>query len=259
MRQYLDIGLNLMSSQFAGREEEISAGAALQGVDFIITGSDPESSLRAAEYAAAHPGSHFTAGVHPHAASSCKEDTIERLRALQARPGAVAVGECGLDYDRMYSPMETQKYWFERQIELAEECKKPLFLHEREAFRDFAEILERHPGAASRAVVHCFTGSRRAALRYLELGCYIGITGWICDKRRNEDLLDAMEVIPPERLMAETDAPYLLPRGIRGLKNPNRPENIRYVVARMAEAVGLPEEEMRRIVLKNAETFFGLP
>jgi TatD DNase family protein len=141
---------------------------------------------------------------------------------------------------------------------LAEELGLPLFLHERSAAEDFTKILSGHPEAAKRAVVHCFTGDRATVEKYLELGCMIGITGWVCDDRRNAELLDALEVIPAERLMAETDGPYLLPRGIKGLKNPNVPENIIYVVRKLAEVKGIEEEELRKNILENTMRFFGI-
>lgn len=256
---YIDIGLNLFSKQFAGQEDEIVTRAAQQGVGIIITGSSEHSSAQAASYVKKHPGIYATAGVHPHDAKSCDKLTIEHLRKLlQSSAQMVAVGECGLDYDRMFSPKDVQLKVFEQQIELAEELNKPLFLHERDAAEDFAEILKRHKDICSRAVVHCYTGTKATAERYLELGCRIGITGWVCDDRRNGDLLEALKVIPVERLMAETDGPYLLPRGIKGLKNPNLPENIVYVVRKIAEVKGVEEDELKRTLLENTRKFFPL-
>lgn len=257
--KYIDIGLNLFSKQFAGQEDEIVTRAAQQGVGMIITGSSEHSSAQAADYVKKHPGIYATAGVHPHDAKSVDKLTIDHLRKLmQSSDQMVAVGECGLDYDRMFSPKDVQLRVFEQQIELAEELNKPLFLHEREAAADFTEILKRHKAICPRAVVHCYTGTRATAEQYLELGCMIGITGWVCDDRRNGDLLEALKVIPVERLMAETDGPYLLPRGIKGLKNPNVPENIVYVVKKIAEVKGVEEEELRLRILDNTKRFFAI-
>lgn len=255
--EYIDIGLNLFCDQFRGKEDTIMENAAKNGVGIIITGSSYQSSMSAAEYVSSHPGVYCTAGVHPHAAKTCTDKVIDSFRALLDRPDVVAVGECGLDYDRMFSPREVQLEWFERQIELAEETGKPLFLHERSAEDDFYDILSKHPDVCGRAVVHCFTGKRKTAKRYLSLGTMIGITGWICDDRRNADLLDAVKVIPPDRLMAETDAPYLMPR-IKGLKNPNVPENIKYVVGRIAKEKCASENALRQILLNNTRRFFGI-
>lgn len=269
--KFMDIGVNLFSSQFAGREREIAERAAESGVGVIITGSSLRSSRQAAEFAevynkereAGNEKTRFpvysTAGVHPHDAKHCDEDTIAELRkTLTGHASAIAVGECGLDYDRMFSPAEVQRLWFERQIALAEELELPLFLHERAASEDFSAILAGHPDACRRAVVHCFTGTRKEAERYLELGCMIGVTGWVCDERRNGDLLEALQSIPAERLMAETDAPYLKPRGIKGLKGSNVPENIRYVVERIASEKHMETEKLAEILLNNTRRFFGI-
>ncbi len=255
--EYIDIGLNLFSEQFKGKEDIIMENAAKNGVGIIITGSSYQSSMTAAEYVKAHPDVYCTAGVHPHAAKTCTDKVIDEFRTLLEHPNVVAVGECGLDYDRMFSPKEVQLEWFERQCELAEETGKPLFLHERSAEDDFYDILSKHPGLCSKAVVHCFTGSRKTAQRYLSLGVMIGITGWICDDRRNADLLEAIRIIPPERLMAETDAPYLIPR-IKGLRNPNVPENIKYVVSRIAKEKCASENALKKILLDNTKRFFGI-
>ncbi len=259
MYKYIDIGLNLFSEQFAGREDETVRRAADKEVGMIITGSSERSSRKASAYVKDKEGIYATAGVHPHDAKSWTGETADKLRQmLKSSANMVAVGECGLDYDRMFSPKEKQLYVFEEQIKLAEELDLPLFLHERDAAEDFAQILGRHRDICKRAVVHCYTGDKATALRYLKLGCMIGITGWVCDERRNAGLLDALDIIPPERLMAETDGPYLLPRGIKGLKNPNVSENIVYVVRKLAEVKGIDEEKLREILLANTRSFFGI-
>jgi len=256
--RYIDIGLNLFSRQYAGCEDEIVSAAAAAGVGIIITGSGERSSAQAERYVREHKGIYATVGVHPHEASSFGPDMPKRMESwIRNNPGIVAVGECGLDYDRMYSPKEAQLRAFEAQAELAEGLEKPLFLHEREASEDFLGILKRHAGICRRAVVHCFTGDRKTAESYLELGCMIGITGWVCDERRNADLLDALKGIPEERLMAETDGPYLKPR-IKGLKDPNRPEYIVHVIRKIAECKETDEEELRIRILKNTKEFFGI-
>ena len=254
----IDIGLNLFSKQYAGREDEIVSSTAAAGVGIIITGSSEKSSEQAQLYVREHEGIYATVGVHPHDAKSFTKDTASHLHSwICENEKIVAVGECGLDYDRMYSPKDVQLEVFEKQLSLAEELKKPLFLHERSASEDFAKILKRHSSVCERAVVHCYTGDRETAEEYLELGCMIGITGWVCDERRNAELLDALTVIPKERLMAETDGPYLKPR-IRGLKDPNRPEYIVHVVRKIAEVKGLEEETLRLQLLKNTKEFFGI-
>ncbi len=259
---YIDIGTNLFCEQFAGKEEKIIEGAFKGKCGMIITGSSLKSSLEAVKYISGRKDElplFSTVGIHPHAARTFSEDVPSKMRTMiEKNPFVVAVGECGLDYDRMFSPKEDQIKAFEKQLDLALELDKPVFLHEREAADDFYDVLKNFPSLCKKAVVHCYTGSRKDAERYLNLGCKIGITGWVCDDRRNADLLDALEAIPAESLMIETDAPYLLPRGIKGLKNPNVPENIRYVCDKVAVLKKMDREEFRKKVFENTVLFFGL-
>ena len=251
----IDIGVNLFCPQFAGREEEIIADAGSAGIGVILTGGDPETSARSLAFAEGRDGVFATAGIHPHDADG---GGVDAIRALLASFHPAAIGECGLDYDRMYSTRENQLAVFDALLGLSEETNLPLFLHERAAHRDFIDLLKAHPSCAERAVVHCFTGTAEEALRCLRIGCCIGVTGWVCDERRNQDLLEALKVIPADRLMAETDAPYLLPRGLR-LKNPNLPVYLPHVIRRLAQEKGMEEEAMQELLLATTLRFFSLP
>ena len=257
-RLYIDIGLNLICRQFEDSEEQIVTEAEENGVGVILTGSSLKSSIKSFEFCKTHEGVYFTAGVHPHDAKTFENSTRKKLLSLLLEKKCVAVGECGLDYDRMYSPKDEQLSAFECQLELAREVDKPLFLHERSAVSDFYSLIREYD-FGSRQVVHCFTGDPETADRYLNLGCMIGITGWICDNRRNAELLEAVKLIPDDRLLVETDAPYLLPRldGIK-LKNPNVPSNVKYVVQKLAEVRSQDEEELRIKVLENTKRLFGI-
>ena len=167
-------------------------------VEIIIVndGSKDDTPCIAEEYASKYPGTLFsTSGVHPHDAKTCNGHTMFELEKISKNDCVVAIGECGLDYNRNYSPQPVQRKWFEKQIELAEELNMPLFLHDRESYDDFAKIMKKHKQIASNSVVHCFTGTKYEAEDYLDLGCYIGITGWICDERRNDDLLKAIKIV----------------------------------------------------------------
>lgn len=257
--KYIDIGVNIFDKQFSGKVEEIAIDAKNNDIAMIITGSSMKSSTLASDYIAGKKNIFSTAGIHPHAARTCSENTITELRKLIVNnPGIVAVGECGLDYDRMFSPKDVQKKYFEYQIILAEELDKPLFLHERAAAEDFYHILSRHKNICNRSVVHCFTGDASTVMKYLDLGCYIGITGWICDERRNHDLLEALKYIPIERLMIETDAPYLTPRNINGLSRTNIPSNIKYILSEIAKHKNMEEELLGVEIYKNTKAFFKL-
>ncbi|MDR1899863.1 MAG: TatD family hydrolase [Treponema sp.] len=234
----IDIGINLMNPAFDRDREAVIERAAAEGVaPLVITGSSVESSAAALDFAAGYnrenaagPGRrgkvYAAAGVHPHNARHWKTETAETLRGLFARDWAVAAGECGLDYNRNFSSPPDQRRCFEAQLRLAAECHLPLFLHERDAFEDFSSMLGSFRRGEGRAVVHCFTGTERELDRYLELGCYIGITGWICDERRGAHLLPLLKKIPPDRLLLETDAPYLMPRNLPLASIPPPPASI---------------------------------
>ena len=200
-----------------------------------------------------------TAGIHPHAADDAADEDLERIEEIiLSNPKIVAVGECGLDYDRMYSTKENQLYYFKKLIALGEKLKKPLFLHERDAEEDFISCFAGHEDICRRSVVHCYTGNKEMAEVLLDMGFSIGITGWICDERRAEALREAVKIIPLDRILLETDAPYLTPRGIPGLKRTNVPQNIVYVARALAHYMGVSEEDVIRHAKVNTERIFGL-
>lgn len=258
----IDIGVNLCDASFAVDLPEVMTRAAKAGVTrMVITGTTAERSAEAADLARRHPGVLWsTAGVHPHHAKDCDESTIDTLRALASRPEVVAIGECGLDYNRNFSPAEQQRQWFEAQVELACELQMPLFLHERDATEDELVILRRHRDRFPRAVIHCFTGDADALRAYRDLDLHIGITGWICDERRGGHLHGLIKEIPLDRLMLETDAPYLLPRTIRPRPKSrrNEPCNLPYVLGTVAECLGASESEVAVATSATAEEFFDL-
>ena len=257
-----DIGANLTHSAFRDDLDAVLGRAHGAGVTaIVVTGTTVEESRRAAALAERHPGRlHATAGVHPHHARECGPDTIPALRALAAQPAVVALGECGLDFNRNYSPHPDQERWFVAQLELACELAKPLFLHSRDAHPRFAEILQAHRGRLPRAVAHCFTGGRDELRAYLDLGLYVGVTGWICDERRGALLLELVREIPRDRLVVETDAPYLTPRDLHPQPRArrNEPAFLPHVVRRIALALGRPADEIAAETARNARELFGL-
>ena len=258
-----DIGANLAHDSFDDDRAAMMQRAADAGVaTIIVTGSSDDSNVRAAELAEAHPGVLYsTAGVHPHHASDYSDASDELIRSLVMKDVVVAVGECGLDYFRNFSPREAQLDAFRRQLEIARDTGLPVFLHQRDAHDDFVEVLEPAlPGIAD-AVAHCFTGEGESLREYLAMGLYIGITGWICDERRGKHLHDIVAVIPDDKLLIETDAPYLLPRSIepKPKTRRNEPMYLREVLKIVAEARGQSEEHVARITTENAKRFFRLP
>ncbi|CAM3508709.1 putative RNA 2'-phosphotransferase [Saccharibacillus brassicae] len=261
-RQTIDIGVNLMHRSFGSDRERVVEAAAEAGVTpLILTGTSVRSSQAAAEYARAYPGRLYaTAGVHPHDAKSCDAHTLQALRELAAGGEVVAIGECGLDYNRDFSPRDVQREVFAQQIGLAAELALPLFLHERDAHADFARLLREHRPENVPAVVHCFTGSGEELRAYLEMGLHIGITGWICDERRGRHLRELVRLIPPDRLMIETDAPFLTPRDLRPKPKDgrNEPAFLPHIAAAVAECTGRSAESVMDQTTETAKIFFNI-
>ncbi len=263
LREVVDIGVNLTHRSFDRDRDAVITRAVAAGVTtLVITGTSVPDSQRAAELAR-HAQSFATAGVHPHHAKDCDTHTIEALRVLAADPAVVAIGECGLDFNRDLSPRDVQERWFEAQLELAAEVALPVFLHERDASERMIAILTKHRARLVGGVVHCFTGTRAAVERYLALDLHIGITGWICDERRGASLVDAAGAIPLDRLMVETDGPFLLPRAylppspkpLDGRRN--EPAFLPAVVAGIARATGRDELEIATESTRTARRFFA--
>ena len=259
----VDIGANLTHDSFdADRAVVIQRAQAAGVAQLVVTGATRQGSRDALALATQMPSVLFaTAGVHPHHASEYDDQVDQDLRELTRSDTVVAVGECGLDYFRNYSPRPDQIGAFERQIDIAAETKLPLFLHQRDAHDDFLRIIGPRMPDLSRAVAHCFTGGEIELRAYIELDLYIGVTGWICDERRGMHLRDIAKLIPDDRLMLETDAPYLLPRTIRPKPKSrrNEPAFLPEVLRVVAESRGQTEEHVARITTQNASQFFSLP
>ena len=260
--EFIDIGLNLMHKSFnKDREELIENGKKVGVSKAIITGSSLSSSIDAANYASKYPNTLYsTCGVHPHDAKTCNEETIPQLEELAKEDCVVAIGECGLDYNRNFSPQSVQRKWFKEQLQLAEKLDMPVFLHDRESYEDFSKILRQFPTVAQKSVVHCFTGDKYEVEDYLSLGCYIGVTGWICDERRGDKLREAVKLIPPEKLMIETDAPFLIPRDLnpKPKKHRNEPKYLPHILNRIALEMNLDSDTLGIRVLKNTKEFFKI-
>ena len=258
----IDIGANLGHESFRPDFDAVLDRARAQGVAEIgVTGASAGGSRAAHELARSHPGFlHATAGVHPHHAHEYDDATDALLRELASMPHVKAVGETGLDYFRNFSPRPAQRAAFERQLAIAIECGKPLFLHQRDAHADFIACMDAVRGRIGLAVVHCFTGERAELEDYLARDFHIGITGWICDERRGAHLRDLVGLIPADRLMIETDAPYLLPRDLvpRPAHRRNEPMYLAHVCAAVAAARGEPVEQTAALTTANARRFFGL-
>jgi TatD DNase family protein len=260
--ELIDIGVNLAHRRFAADRDAVIARALAAGVRaMVITGTSTQASRDARALATSHRGTLWsTAGIHPHEARHATPDAIAELRALAAHPEVRAIGECGLDFDRMFSSREDQERAFAHQLALAADLGLPVFLHERSAHDRFIALLREQRSRLPAAVVHCFTGTAAELDAYLALDLHIGITGWICDERRGLPLRALIPRIPPGRLMIETDAPFLLPRDLptRPAHGRNEPAFLPHILTAVARAAGRPAAAVAAETTSTARTFFGI-
>jgi TatD DNase family protein len=261
--QLIDIGANLTHDSFDHDRDAVLQRAREAGVvQMVVTGASREHSPLALKLAKQHPGELFaTAGVHPHHASEYTAECDAEMRALHAHAEVVAVGECGLDYFRDFSPRPSQRRAFELQLQIAVETRKPLFLHQRDAHADFMSMMRNFDGRLGPAVVHCFTGTREELFDYLDQDWHIGITGWLCDERRGQHLRELVRHIPANRLMIETDAPYLLPRTVKPAPahRRNEPFYLAHIVEELARDRGEAVAVTAAASVATSRAFFRLP
>ncbi|MEL0628031.1 TatD family hydrolase [Psychromonas aquatilis] len=258
----IDIGVNLTNSRFDKDLATVIEQAKQAGLtNLIVTGTNIEESEQALTLSKKYPEFLYcTAGVHPHDASSMGKQALTKLRSLLAQPEVKAVGECGLDFNRNYSTPQEQEEAFIKQLELAVELQLPVFMHERDASARFIELVTPYIKQLPSAVVHCFTGTESELAHYLALDLHIGITGWICDERRGQHLLDIVKMIPDDRLMIETDSPYLLPRSMRPKpkSSRNEPKYLPYIAKTIAEARQQDLQSLLVNTQKTSNRFFNL-
>lgn len=272
MNGLVDIAGNLTNKAFREDLSAVLARAVKAGVSgVVVAGVSTTTSRRGWEMAMDLRGSSVhspapvlvaTAGIHPHHASQASPEALDEIAELARREHVVAVGECGLDYNRKFSAPDAQRKAFEAQLEIAAELKKPVYLHERDAHEDFARILERWRSKLVKgAVVHCFTGTRSILDRYLEMDLHIGFTGWLCDERRGKHLLDIVRQVPRGRMMVETDCPYILPRDLPSHERPrdgrNEPAFVVHVAKAIARERGESFEDLTAHTTRTARDFFG--
>jgi TatD DNase family protein len=260
--ELIDIGVNLTHDSFDADRDAVVSAAQRAGISrFIVTGTTIDASEAALMLAGEYSGQMFsTAGIHPHHATEFDTSSAERLAELSEHPLVVAIGECGLDYFRNFSPPDAQRHAFEGQLAIAAQTRLPVFLHQRDAHDDFIAMLAEFRTELRGGVAHCFTGNRRQLEENLELGLHIGVTGWVCDERRGHELAQAVPHIPLDRIMLETDAPYLLPRNIHSKPKSrrNEPQMLIHVLRRVAELLRIDEQELAAVSTRNAERLFGL-
>ena len=259
----IDIGVNFTNKRFDKDRTSVIERAKINGVNaFLVTGTNISESQKALSLCQEYPDYlSCTAGVHPHDADHVSSDYLEKLTLLAKNNQVKAIGECGLDFNRNFSAPEQQVKVFQQQIDLAVELEMPLFLHQRDAFEPWLALLKPALDKVPAMVSHCFTGSEQELKTCLAANMYIGITGWLCDERRGQELRDIIKYIPLNRLMLETDAPYLTPRTIRPKpkSSRNEPSYLSYVVTTYAEITGIARQEIIEQSTANAQKVFGLP
>ena len=263
---YIDIGINLTNKQFHNEAAEIIENAVNAGVgQMILTGTSVSNSEQSFNLAKKYPQNLWaTAGIHPHDAKHFDGESISKLKKLLAESHVVSVGECGLDFDRDFSPRPVQEKCYEAQLQLAVEVQKPLFLHERAAFARFNAITDNFDGKLPKAVVHCFTGTLREAKIYLDKGFYLGFTGAITDVRRFEHLQEVVKYTPLDRLLIETDSPYMLAKNVpknlltKHHERRNEPAFLPFVAQAVAQFKGISLAEAAEQTTQNAKDLFGI-
>ena len=239
--------------KFNADRDEVLSSLEKSGVCGVIDcGCDFDSSLRAIELSEKYDFVFAAIGIHPHEAADAGKGDLEKLKALYSKEKVVAVGEIGLDYHYDFSPRETQLEFFEKQLILANELSLPVIVHDREAHEDTLNLLKKH---RPKGVVHCFSGSAEMAKELLKLGYYLSFTGVITYKnaRRAEEVI---RIVPDDRIMIETDSPYLAPVPNRGKRNDSR--NVRFVAEKIAEIKEMPVEEVIRQTRENGKRFYGI-
>ena len=225
----------------------------------MVVGTDAASSRRAVEIADRYPHVLAAVGLHPHEASDCGEDILDDLRTLARHPKVRAWGEIGLDFNRMRSPRPVQEEAFIHQLEIARALGLPMIFHERDSQGRFLQIIRNRWGSHDRGVVHCFSGSEAELEAYLDLGLHIGITGILTHKERGAPLRRMAPRIPDQRLLLETDAPYLTPSPERNKYRRNEPAFLRSVLLKLAQVRRQEPAELAAALWSNTCTLFGVP
>jgi TatD DNase family protein len=262
----IDIGVNLSNSRFDKDIEQVIERAHSAGVErLILTGTSVEESQAVVAICERFDNQFSgmlwaTVGIHPHDAKTLSPSNLAALRELATHQYVVAIGETGLDFHRTLSTEKQQEKSFEAHIELAIELKMPLFLHERDAAPKQIEMLKSYRDNICNGVIHCFTGDKKTLFRYLDMDLHIGITGWVCDERRGQELQKIVKNIPLDRLMLETDAPYLTPRNMptKPKNGRNEPAFLAHVLSGIAAVRAENIDEIATTTTATAIKFFGL-
>ena len=261
MAGFVDIACNFTHDSFKDNLEEVIANAELEGVERFVLLCASLNDLKPIKIIQKKsPEKYFvSAGIHPHHATEIREINYDDLLAKLCSINPNVIGETGLDYFRNISPPDVQRKSFKMHIEIAKELNLPLYLHQRDSHKDFINIIKENRNNFPKFVVHCFTGTQEELNDYLDLGAYIGLTGWICDAKRNIELRKSIKNIPIDRMMIETDCPYLIPKNLpnKPKKNINEPKYLPHIANEIAELIGMKIEELKLATRSNAIEFFS--
>ena len=249
---YFESHAHYDDDRFDDDRDELLSSFPTEGIDYAVnSSSDMESSKASVALAEKYPFFYASVGVHPHEVSKMKEEDIETLRELSKHPKVVALGEMGLDFYYDLSPRDEQRYWFRRQLALAKELDMPVIIHSRDAAQECFDIIKE--SGVHKGVIHCYSGSAQMAKDYIDMGFLIGIGGSLTFKN-NKKTVEVVEQIPLERILIETDAPYLAPVPYRGRRNDSR--LLKYVVEKIGEIKNIPVEDICNITKNNAISLF---
>jgi len=256
---YIDIGANLLDESFNKDLDDVLDRSFGSNINILInTSSSIEEAKRSLDLTKKYPSRIYTtAGIHPHNASTADDQIKSNLTEIIKNKSVVAIGECGLDYFRNLSPKEKQLSVFKSHLEIAKETELPLFLHQRDAHEDFVNCLNNILDRPIHGVAHCFTGNVDQMKTYLDMGLYIGITGWICDERRNDELIKAVKQLPLDRVLIETDSPYLIPRSLKKSRR-NEPMHLPIIAEKLALEMGIELSSLVEHTLSNSIKLFNL-
>ena len=254
-----DSHCHLDDRSFQNNLKGVIQRASLNGIDRMMTvGIDAVTSKRAVEIATEFKGVVASVGVHPHRASTCSRKTLNQLAELAGNVHVRAWGEIGLDFNRMYSPRNDQELWFIQQLHAADELRLPVILHERDSQGRLLELLHANPSPNRRGTVHCFSGNRNELQSYLDLGYYIGITGILTMQQRGIELRKLVRHIPWDRLLIETDAPYLTPSPQKNKTRRNEPAFVKSVLLKLADVLDTDAEHLAKVTVTNACRLFNI-
>lgn len=252
----IDSHVHLDDKRFNKDRDNLIKGLKDDGIEMVINiGADLQTSIASVSLAEKYDNVYAVVGVHPHSAKEVDESTIEILKSFASREKVLAIGEIGLDFHYDNSPRDVQKKWFIEQLKLAKEVDLPVVIHTREAMQETFDILKEAQDGTLRGVLHCYSGSVEMALEYIKLGFYISIAGPVTFNN-SRVLKEVVKAIPLDKLLVETDCPYLTPEPNRGKRN--EPAYVKYVAGEIAEIKGISFEELAKATNNNTKELFGI-